>query len=196
MKQNVKTDTSQSVSGREKALKLVEFVLETKAVRPVVLDVRNASSLCDYFVVCSAESHQQVRAIHEKVLRRCKNEDYAIDHYEVDEALKWAQKIEDLTEAHGELPAQQQGELYRFQGVLLMQQGELEQSQEALELSLVVFQNLRSRLNLGRTYFQLGRLATAQGNTTEANHYYVEAENIFREIGASLDADHAKAAQL
>jgi len=51
----------------DSALKLArfcrDFALDKKAVNPVILDVRKVSSLADYFVICSAHSEPQIKAI-------------------------------------------------------------------------------------------------------------------------------------
>jgi ribosome-associated protein len=52
-----------SSSGREKALEAVRLALEKKAVDPVVLEMSDLVSFTDYFVVCSGENTQQVRAV-------------------------------------------------------------------------------------------------------------------------------------
>lgn len=40
-----------------------EFALDKKATDPVILDLREISSLADYFVICSAQSEPQLKAI-------------------------------------------------------------------------------------------------------------------------------------
>lgn len=52
---------------RETALLCVRFALEKKAYDLVVLDVRELTSLADYFVVCTGRSDTQVQAIAQSV---------------------------------------------------------------------------------------------------------------------------------
>lgn len=74
---------------REKAIKILEFVLKKKAQKPLILDLRNVSNLCDYFVVCSGDSPPQVRAIYEEVIRLSKKNSIDIHHTEEDEFSHW-----------------------------------------------------------------------------------------------------------
>ncbi len=50
----------------------LEAASETKATDPVVLDLRQASHLADYFVLVSARSDTQVRATADAIERRCR----------------------------------------------------------------------------------------------------------------------------
>jgi len=52
---------------RETALLCVRFALEKKAYDLVVLDVRELTSLADYFVICTGRSDTQVQAIAQSV---------------------------------------------------------------------------------------------------------------------------------
>jgi ribosome-associated protein len=45
----------------------VRAVLAKKALHPVVLDVRNLTSVADAFIICSGQSNRQVTAIAENV---------------------------------------------------------------------------------------------------------------------------------
>lgn len=53
-------------------LQALEAALEKKAADPVVLDLRESSQLADYFVLLSARSDTQVRAVADAVAQRCK----------------------------------------------------------------------------------------------------------------------------
>ena len=72
-----------------KASKLLDFVSEKKAEKPVILDVRDLFKICDYFVICSAETAKQVRAIYEGVIKRCREFKIDIHHCEDDPENKW-----------------------------------------------------------------------------------------------------------
>jgi len=50
----------------------IEAVLGLKALDPVVLDVRDLSSVADVFLICSGRSHRQVSAIADFVQRDLK----------------------------------------------------------------------------------------------------------------------------
>jgi len=51
------------LSGLELAQRCVQFALDKKALDPIILDLRKVSSICDYLVVCSAQSEPQIKAI-------------------------------------------------------------------------------------------------------------------------------------
>ncbi len=74
---------------KEQALKIADFACQKKAKDIVILDVRKISNLCDYFVICSAESSAQVRAIYEEIAKRCKKDKIRIRSFENDELSHW-----------------------------------------------------------------------------------------------------------
>lgn len=45
---------------------------DKKAVRPVLLDLRGQSDLCDFQFICSGENERQTRAIADAIEERCK----------------------------------------------------------------------------------------------------------------------------
>lgn len=51
------------ISSWEKAVLLTRFALEKKACDLVVLDVRQHTSIADYFIICSGRSDRQVQSI-------------------------------------------------------------------------------------------------------------------------------------
>lgn len=55
--------TLADISSWEKALLLTRFALEKKAYDLVVLDVRELTSIADYFILCSGRSDRQVQSI-------------------------------------------------------------------------------------------------------------------------------------
>lgn len=57
-----------------RVLHSLEAALDKKATDPVVLDLREASQLADYFVIVSGRSDTQVRAIAESIEDRCRRE--------------------------------------------------------------------------------------------------------------------------
>lgn len=52
----------------------VRAVLARKALHPVVLDVRNLTSVADAFIICSGQSNRQVTAIAETVQKELKKQ--------------------------------------------------------------------------------------------------------------------------
>lgn len=57
-----------------RVLHCVEAAAEKKALDPVVLDLREASQLADYFILVSGRSDTQVRAITDAIEKRCKQD--------------------------------------------------------------------------------------------------------------------------
>ena len=55
--------TLAEISSWEKALLLTRLALDRKACDLVVLDVRELTSIADYFIVCSGRSDRQVQSI-------------------------------------------------------------------------------------------------------------------------------------
>jgi ribosome-associated protein len=55
--------TLAAISSWEKALLLTRFALEKKAYDLVVLEVREFTSMADYFILCSGRSDRQVQSI-------------------------------------------------------------------------------------------------------------------------------------
>jgi ribosome-associated protein len=50
----------------------ISAALDKKAVRPVMIDLRGVSDLCDYVFICSGENERQTRAIADAIEARCK----------------------------------------------------------------------------------------------------------------------------
>lgn len=61
------TDTQQTTRtdnvGRDIALRIADVIADTPASNTVVLDIRELSTIADFFVICSGENERQLRAI-------------------------------------------------------------------------------------------------------------------------------------
>jgi len=77
------------MEGKEKALKIAELALRKKAKDVVILDIKDISGLCDYFVICSADSGKQAEAIYSEVARKCRKENIKVQHFEKDQDSQW-----------------------------------------------------------------------------------------------------------
>jgi ribosome-associated protein len=44
---------------------------DKKALRPILIDVRDVSDLCDFHLICSGENERQTRAIADAIEERC-----------------------------------------------------------------------------------------------------------------------------
>jgi ribosome-associated protein len=49
--------------GRETALAIADLIADSPASNTVVLDIRELSTIADFFVICSGENERQLRAI-------------------------------------------------------------------------------------------------------------------------------------
>ncbi|MFH1875716.1 MAG: ribosome silencing factor [Candidatus Omnitrophota bacterium] len=68
---------------------MAEFALAQHAEKNTILDVEGKCGICDYFVICSGETGVQTRAIAHEVVTRCKEQGYAVHHYEEDSEARW-----------------------------------------------------------------------------------------------------------
>ncbi len=79
-------------------------------------------------------------------------------------------------------------------GVAHRLEGEYRKSEARLKQALARFTELDTRWQLGRTYFELGTLARAQGDTTAATRNFTNALAEFERLGAGPDLSRAQAA--
>ncbi|MCM8756631.1 MAG: ribosome silencing factor [Candidatus Omnitrophica bacterium] len=77
------------LDSKQKAFKIVEFVIGKKANKPIVLELKKLSRSFDYFVICSGDSERQVRAIYEEAIRLSKENRIDIHHIEDDVSSNW-----------------------------------------------------------------------------------------------------------
>jgi ribosome-associated protein len=68
------TADTQALSSVDLARRCAEAADAKKAARIVLLDFREVSSLCDYFVICSADNETQIKAIANELRRALKEE--------------------------------------------------------------------------------------------------------------------------
>jgi ribosome-associated protein len=61
------TPDNSKLTPRELALRAASLAQEKKAINAVLLDLRELTSVCDFFVVVSGESDPQIKAIVERV---------------------------------------------------------------------------------------------------------------------------------
>jgi ribosome-associated protein len=65
---------SPSLTGLELAHRCVQAAQDKKAFDPIILDLQAISSICDYLVICSAQSEPQIKAIVSGVEKTLKEE--------------------------------------------------------------------------------------------------------------------------
>ena len=60
-----------------------DFAVDKKATDPLILDIKEVSSLADYFVICSGASEPQLKAIAYGIEKELKDK-YGVQPYRVD----------------------------------------------------------------------------------------------------------------
>lgn len=73
-----------SITSQELARLLLDVAEDKKAWKPLQLDVREKTTLADFFVICEGETDRQVRSIADAMLERAREEGIkpmAIDGY-------------------------------------------------------------------------------------------------------------------
>ena len=71
------------------AQRISELMLEKKAIDIIIIDVREITTLTDFFVVCTSESEPQTRAITDHINQKMKEEGVKSWHIEGYEHLDW-----------------------------------------------------------------------------------------------------------
>ncbi len=70
------------MDSKKLAFKLADLALTKKAEDVVILDLRNLTTITDFFVICTAHSDPQVKAIADTVLEGSKKEGERVWHKE------------------------------------------------------------------------------------------------------------------
>jgi len=65
------------------------LTLEKKAEQVIIMDLREITSITDYFVICSGDSEAQVKAICDHIIGQLEQKDIKIWHVEGYQALNW-----------------------------------------------------------------------------------------------------------
>ncbi|OQX80254.1 MAG: ribosome silencing factor [Candidatus Omnitrophica bacterium 4484_70.1] len=76
-------------ASQKAAVEIVKFLLSKKAVNPVILDVREVSNLCEYFIICSGETNKHVGALYEGIVEFSQKNNLNVYHEEKDSSLNW-----------------------------------------------------------------------------------------------------------
>lgn len=71
------------------ALKITDLIFNKKGHDVLILDLRKLASFADYFIICSADSDTQVKAIADEVDKSLKDEGIRCWHKEGLNALSW-----------------------------------------------------------------------------------------------------------
>ncbi|NOY79308.1 MAG: ribosome silencing factor [Calditrichaeota bacterium] len=78
-----------NLSSHEIARYIASLTLSKKAVDVKILDVRNLTSVTDFFVICSGDSDMQIKAISEEILEKLKEINIRPWHKEGVTNLQW-----------------------------------------------------------------------------------------------------------
>lgn len=71
------------------AYKITDLIFGKKGHDVKILDLRNLSSIADYFVICSADSDTQVKAIADEIDKELSKQGIKCSHKEGFNALNW-----------------------------------------------------------------------------------------------------------
>jgi ribosome-associated protein len=82
--------TGQTTEGLEGALRALELALDKKALEPILLDVRELCSFCNYQLVISGRSDRQVDAIADSISAGLKLDDMRVIGSEGARTGQWA----------------------------------------------------------------------------------------------------------
>jgi ribosome-associated protein len=77
------------LESKELARLITEYALEKKAEDVVLLNLIEVTTITDYFVICSADSEAQVKAITDNIIVKLKEQKIKIWHTEGYLSLKW-----------------------------------------------------------------------------------------------------------
>ena len=84
-----KKSSSNPLGSQNNAHRISELMIEKKAVDIIIIDVREITTLTDFFVVCTSESEPQSRAITDHINQKMKEDGVRSWHIEGYEHLDW-----------------------------------------------------------------------------------------------------------
>lgn len=77
------------MDSKDFALKITDLIFNKKGYDVLILDLHKLASFADYFIICSADSDTQVKAIADEVDKSLKDEGIRCWHKEGLNALSW-----------------------------------------------------------------------------------------------------------
>jgi ribosome-associated protein len=77
------------MTAHELARKAADLALDKKAYDIKILDLRNVSSVCDFFVICSADADVQVKAIADHIADELNDDGARCWHREGYKSMRW-----------------------------------------------------------------------------------------------------------
>ena len=77
------------MDSKQLAGNITSFIFNKKGFDVKILDLRQLTAMADYFVICSADSDTQVRAISDEIDKNLKEEGIRLWHKEGYKGLNW-----------------------------------------------------------------------------------------------------------
>ncbi|MDA8173650.1 MAG: ribosome silencing factor [Nitrospiraceae bacterium] len=71
---STKSVQASSSSSRDKAIRIASLASDKKAYGLVIMEMKDLTSYADYFVICTAESSTQIKAISDNIIEKMKEE--------------------------------------------------------------------------------------------------------------------------
>jgi ribosome-associated protein len=78
-----------SLTSKEFANKITDLIFSKKGYDVILMDLKNLASFADYFIICSADSDVQVKAIADEIDKSLKDKGIKCWHKEGYQALRW-----------------------------------------------------------------------------------------------------------
>jgi len=88
------TDTASLEKNLEKNLDFIRLYNSELAEKITAIDLREAPSVADYFIVCEGETDVQNRAIADGIIDRCSERNTIRWHYEGESEGRWVEDLE------------------------------------------------------------------------------------------------------
>lgn len=98
---------------------------------------------------------------------------------------RYAPRLEEMALRYGHLLYQ--AIAHRAWGVAHRLADEYVAAEKRLQQALVIFDNLGTRWQLGRTHFEWGELAAAQADVVAAHDHFTQAQHLFAAMQAAPD---------
>jgi ribosome-associated protein len=77
------------LNSKDFADKIVELIFNKKGYDVVLMDLQKLTTFADYFIICSADSDTQVKAISDEIDKSLRDEGIKCWHKEGYQALRW-----------------------------------------------------------------------------------------------------------
>ena len=111
-------------------------------------------------------------------------------------SMNWAVKSLDLIRDNGNHGggSVQYGRILRLQGAISWRRGDMEGAHQMLEESAALFHASYEKLEAARSEFELGLLASTQGDSLRGRGHFQEARMIFGQLGADKELQRVEQA--